>query len=454
MFFEEARLAARIRHPNVVSTLDIVAREGEVFLVMDYVPGLSVSRLVLTAQRANRCLPPRISSAIVIDTLLGLQAAHEAKSDQGDVLSIVHRDISPQNILLGSDGVARVVDFGIAKAASRAHTTQEGMVKGKLAYMSPEQVLSMPVDQRSDVFAVTVVLWELLTGRRLFAADDPAATIAKILMGEPVPPSHHVPGLDSEIDAVVARGLAQAREHRFSSAREMARALEAALPRAGTLEVEDWFASVAGEQVKTSAALVAQIEAVSANLHPVGVVPSGAASEDATVAGPIIEEPIASTDKSTLLESPAARRAAEPPSEVTDLSAARAALLPARQRLSRTSKFGAAAALIVALGASAAFLWHGRAELPREGLAAATPTHAASNAPVQTSAPSAPLLATIEPLKPPPSAAPVTPTSSTRAAKTTPARVAGTTGKRSRGLCDPPYDMKADGSKRFKPECF
>ncbi|HSQ67748.1 MAG TPA: serine/threonine-protein kinase, partial [Polyangiaceae bacterium] len=167
MFLDEARLAARIRHPNVVSTLDVVVLQGELFVVMDYVHGEALSKLI----RANGAVPPPIAASIIAGVLYGLHAAHEAKTDDGAPLHIVHRDISPQNVLVGVDGSARVVDFGVAKAVGRLQTTREGALKGKIAYMSPEQISTDSVDRRTDIYAASVVLWEMLTGKRLYQAD-------------------------------------------------------------------------------------------------------------------------------------------------------------------------------------------------------------------------------------------------------------------------------------------
>ncbi|MCW5837256.1 MAG: serine/threonine protein kinase, partial [Labilithrix sp.] len=175
-FADEARLAARIRHPNVVPTLDVVSTEasaaapGELLLVMEYVDGESLSAL---ARQAKAPLPPPIVVAIVSEMLHGLHSAHEARSEDGQPLGIVHRDVSPQNVLVGADGVARLVDFGIARATGvrRGSSTGEGDLKGKLAYMAPEQIRREPVTRKTDIFAAGIVLWELLTGRRLFSSD-------------------------------------------------------------------------------------------------------------------------------------------------------------------------------------------------------------------------------------------------------------------------------------------
>ena len=190
MFLDEARLAARIRHPNVVSTLDVVALEGELFFVMDYVQGESLSRLMRASKLLEQKIPPAIACTILAGVLHGLHAAHEAKSERGEPLNIVHRDVSPQNILVGVDGIARVLDFGVAKAVGRIATTREGQIKGKLAYMAPEQ-LSGDNSRQSDIYAAAVVLWEVLTGERLFQADNPGELLNLVLHRKVPAPSEH-----------------------------------------------------------------------------------------------------------------------------------------------------------------------------------------------------------------------------------------------------------------------
>src|SRR5262249_42933302 len=148
MFLDEARLAARIHHPNVVATLDVVSLEREIFLVMEYVAGETLARLFRASQARHSAAPPiPVVLSMFAGTLCGLHAAHEAKSERGEPLFIVHRDVSPQNILIGLDGVARVLDFGVAKAAIRLQTTREGQIKGKLSYMAPEQLVQESVDR-------------------------------------------------------------------------------------------------------------------------------------------------------------------------------------------------------------------------------------------------------------------------------------------------------------------
>ncbi len=181
MFLDEARLAARIRHPNVVPTLDVVATGGELFLVMEYVPGESIGRLARALRERQQTIPLRILSAIMAGVLHGLHAAHEARDERGQPLGIVHRDISPQNVLVGTDGAARILDFGVAKAVGRVQTTRDGQIKGKLSYMPPEQLRGASVTLQSDIYAAGVMLWELVTGQRLFTGDNEGAIVARVL---------------------------------------------------------------------------------------------------------------------------------------------------------------------------------------------------------------------------------------------------------------------------------
>jgi serine/threonine-protein kinase len=272
MFLDEARLAARIRHPNVVPTLDVVATSGELFLVMDYVPGESLSRLARAARARMQRMPLRIVSAIMSGVLHGLHAAHEAKSERGEPLGIVHRDVSPQNVLVGTDGTARVLDFGVAKAAGRTQQTRDGQVKGKLSYMAPEQLRGAPVNRKCDVYAAGVVLWELLTGERLFSADNEGALLARVLEGKVTPPSRyligsHAPTFDAEqaralevLDAVTLRAVHADPDVRFATAREMAIALERCVPPATASEVSEWVEGVASVVLHERAEVVAEIE--------------------------------------------------------------------------------------------------------------------------------------------------------------------------------------------------
>jgi eukaryotic-like serine/threonine-protein kinase len=260
MFLDEARLAARIRHPNVVPTLDIVSTGGELFLVMEYVHGESLSRVLRAARTGSTLVPVPLVAAVVAGSLHGLHAAHEATGESGEPLGIVHRDVSPQNILVGVDGVSRVLDFGVAKAVGRAQVTREGQIKGKMAYMAPEQVLAGEVDRRTDVYAAGVVLWEALSCQRLFQADSDGAVIAKILQADVSPPSRFVPGVPAALDAIVMRALQRKASDRFATAREMARALEAAVPLVAPSDVGEWVEKTVGVHLAARRSAVRRVE--------------------------------------------------------------------------------------------------------------------------------------------------------------------------------------------------
>ncbi len=230
MFLDEARLAARIRHPNVVPTLD-VAEDGH-YIVMDLVEGASL-RDVLYHRRDEGLGPMPVSAAlrIILDTLEGLQAAHTLLGPDGNPLNIVHRDISPHNILVGIDGISRITDFGIAYAEARLTQTASGQLKGKMPYMAPEQLEGHALDQRVDVYAAGCVLWEMLVGKRLFAGPNEAALAVKVLQGPTVSPRQHNPEVPPEIDEVCMRALASKHE-RFASAFALIEALEDASEKA------------------------------------------------------------------------------------------------------------------------------------------------------------------------------------------------------------------------------
>jgi eukaryotic-like serine/threonine-protein kinase len=264
MFLEEARMAARIRHPNVVPTLDVVALDSEILLVMELVQGATLALLNRTTHLAGEAMPLPVLSNIITGTLLGLHAAHEIVDEQDQPLHLVHRDVSPQNILVGTDGVPRVLDFGVAKAVGNLSHTRDGALKGKLRYMAPEQVRGENVTRQADLWAVGVVLWEALTQERMLPANSDAEAILRVLndplappvrpRGEPVPPA---------LEAVVMRALARDCSQRFGTALEMANALREAVRPADQSDVGSWVTRIAGESVRTRATRLREIEAIS-----------------------------------------------------------------------------------------------------------------------------------------------------------------------------------------------
>jgi serine/threonine-protein kinase len=261
MFLDEARLAARIQHPNVVPVLDVVASSGELFLVMEYVHGESLYKLLRHARLTNQTVPLNILVGVIVHVLHGLHAAHDARSERGDPLDIVHRDVSPQNVLVGADGVARVLDFGVAKAAQRAHgDTGGGIIKGKLRYMPPEQVEARDVDRRADVYSAAAMLWEALTQRPLFTERDAVKLMPEILRCKHEPPSKHRPDVAPELDAVVLRGLSREPDDRYATAHDLAAELELIVPPASQREISEWVKCFADCALQTRATSIAMIE--------------------------------------------------------------------------------------------------------------------------------------------------------------------------------------------------
>ncbi len=260
MFVDEAKLASRIQHPNVVSTLDVVKTDDELFLVMEYVQGESLSKLVRQAARAGERIPVNIVLSVMSGMLHGLHAAHEAKSENREPLNLVHRDISPQNVLVGVDGVARVLDFGVAKAQVRSGATKDGQMKGKLSYMSPEQLNGQEVDRRSDVFSAGIVLWEALAGKRLFAGADTGEILAKVLRSEIPTPKSLLPDLPQQVSDVVMKALERDAAQRFQTAKDFAVALEHAAPGATAHTIGEWVRDNGGEELAERANLVAMVE--------------------------------------------------------------------------------------------------------------------------------------------------------------------------------------------------
>jgi eukaryotic-like serine/threonine-protein kinase len=273
MFVDEARLASRIVHPNVVPMLDVVAESGELFLVMEYVHGESLSELTNLARASGERIPLRIASAIVGGLLEGLHAAHESKDQHGQPLDAVHRDVSPQNVLVGVDGATRVLDFGIAKATDRLQITRDGGLKGKVAYMAPEQLRLEPVDRRADVYAAGVVLWELITGQRLRRANNAVSALHEV--DQPIlAPSSIDPAIVPEVDGVTLRALASRPDQRFQTAREFAQALEAAVPPAPPRVVGEWVERLADAALKPRASLVVEVQGTQATASVVSAPPS------------------------------------------------------------------------------------------------------------------------------------------------------------------------------------
>ncbi len=229
MFLDEARVAATIHHPNVVPIIDVGNDDGLIYLVMDYIEGDSLSNVEKVAINLRRRIPIGITLRVMLDALAGLHHAHELCKPDGTHLKIVHRDVSPQNIVISVDGTSRIVDFGIAKAESRVTTTKVGMIKGKLNFMAPEQLRSGPLDRRVDIFGLGVTLWEAITLRRLFAGESDFETARRILAGEYPTLQEFDPKLPAGLDDICRTALRPDAGERWQTCAEFADAIETRL---------------------------------------------------------------------------------------------------------------------------------------------------------------------------------------------------------------------------------
>ena len=231
LFLQEASLAARIDHPNVVQVHDLSVENNRLFLVMEYFPGCPLSRLARAAQSAGQSIDPRVAVKIIADAAAGLHAAHDTTNRQGKQLGLVHRDVSPQNILLSIAGHVKVCDFGIAKIRTGTRS-ETGSLKGKIAYMSPEHASGKGLDRRSDIYALGIVAWELLANRRLFKSMSDVDLLMKVQHPQ-IPPLRH---LAPQLVAVIQRALDPHRDNRYASAWEFRKALLGAMPEAQCVE--------------------------------------------------------------------------------------------------------------------------------------------------------------------------------------------------------------------------
>jgi serine/threonine-protein kinase len=414
MLLDEARLAARIRHPNVVPILDVVQTAGDILLVMEYVHGEALSKLDASAKHLGEPIPLAISASLITDTLHGLHAAHEATDERGEPLGIVHRDVSPHNILVGVDGVARLVDFGIAKAAGRLQNTTDasgGEVKGKYAYMAPEQARGEPVSRVADTFAAAIVLWELVTGERLFLGRTHAESLHRVLVGRIRPPRAVNPELPEAIDAVLVKALSRDPAARYQTAREMAHDIEACVPPVRRSEVASWVERMAKDTLAGRAAALAEIE------RP---------------------------GKETIVGGFAAERGAD--DRTGDGSRSR--------RRGRALGIAGAVAFAGVLSVAAVSVRH-RAQART---VAAVPTVATGvDVPSSTAEPAPPAPSAVPPSSASVSREPSAAVRSTGATRATPRPAASaprSAGPKPTRACDPPYSIDSRGREIFKPECM
>src|SRR4051794_21281797 len=264
MFIAEARVAARVRHPNVVPILDVLAENDEIVIIMDYVHGESLMALTRAARKWGTSVPIEVASAVMVGVLQGLHAAHTAQDEQGRPLGLVHRDVSPHNVLVGTDGVARVLDFGIAKAirGREAHgDTDPGVLKGKFSYIAPELIHGAPPSPQSDLFSAAVVFWELLTATKLFHGVNEQERLVRIVQGNYPSPRSVAPHVPEILERILMRGLRLEPEERHASALEMAIELENAVPVASQRIVGEWVSKLAEDVLAQRTELIHQVEA-------------------------------------------------------------------------------------------------------------------------------------------------------------------------------------------------
>jgi len=272
MFLDEARIASRVNHRNVVPVLDVVKANDEVVLVQEYVHGVPLHWLLRTAHEANSHLPLNVAVSIGCQVLAGLQAAHDTSDELGNPLHIVHRDVSPQNVMVATDGTARLLDFGVAKATMAAHITRAGTFKGKLAYSAPEHVRGNAV-QQSDVYSLSVVLWELLVGHRLHNNGQAEAELITEIMTGRLPTVTQALAAERDmmgayrwnqllvLEPIIQKGLAVKVEDRWQTASEMEEALAEALPPASSADVGQWLKALGKEFLEGREKMIAAEEA-------------------------------------------------------------------------------------------------------------------------------------------------------------------------------------------------
>ena len=490
MLVDEARLAGRIHHPNVVTMLDVAAEDGELVLVMEYVHGEPLAKLLRAARRKGMQVTPRIAATILIEALRGLHAAHEARDERGMELGIVHRDVSPQNIIVGADGVSRVLDFGIAKASGRIHSTRDGEIKGKFAYMPPEQLHGEHLDRRADIYAAGVVLWEALTGERLFLGSAEMPNLQRLLDADVDPPSSRIADLPASFDAVALKALAREPGDRYPTARAMAEALEACGPAATATEVSAWVESLSGESLARRARLITTLEAqpeppaqggivdeetltvpLPLPLLPVpeddDVPPPRPPSETLPLATLAIHakhkvvlpeaEPIEPTRRSSIIEKSEASEQSDggEKNEKTEITASRAmmAAIP-RPAPRRSALVGAGVAALGAILVVAIWTRPQPSPVPPQATEAAAPSAAVSagEAPMPSAAPAASAVEiALEPTATPAATAAPSASAARSATKATPRTTARPA---SANPCSPPYYLDAQGHKHYKRECL
>lgn len=415
-FLAEAKIASQIVHPHVVSVLDVGSESGRAFLVLDYVHGDSLANLLRAASELGDAPPLPVVAAIMIDALEGLHAAHETVDARGAPLGLVHRDVSPHNILVSVRGAAYVTDFGVAKVKDALRQTRSGSLVGKAGYMAPEQLgVGAGVTRATDLYGAGVVLWEAITGARLFDGLEQQIDAAVKQRSAP-PPSTKRPGIPPALDALVSSMLALSPEARPRSALEAARALTAIVPPASAREVAEWVLDLAGPKLD-------RLDAV---------------MREAPESAPLAAGP---SDEGAPLPSELAKTIAQPMVFAPGATGT-ATRWRKRAQLSITA---AVVAVLLAIGASGTAIW---AATHKTASATPSATPAAPSAAEATDAPNP--AASPAPI---PEAADAGVVATAPSARPSPGPRPRTRAVSPRPECTPPYVVE-NGIKRYKRECF
>jgi serine/threonine-protein kinase len=373
---EEAKLAVRIQHPNVVAVLDVGEDPHGVYLVMDYVEGDSLAGLARALRKDDDDIPERLGLRILHDALLGLHAAHELCDKSGEPVGLVHRDFSPQNILVGIDGNSRLTDFGVAKARTRSSHTATGLVKGKIHYMSPEQARSDPIDRRCDVWAAGVIAWELLARRRLYRERSDTAILLQLITEPPVRLRTVKPDVPQALEDAVAHALSTDVGARCPSAKQLASALAHGAASLGGLATSDEVGAlvrrISGTRLETRREHVSEVLGLRASLKSIA---------DAATVDTEALTTSAAVGRSKEFEAPHEEREF---TEVTKTAGALSVRTPARSSTLWRAMALATAGLLVAIGGGWAL-----AQRQSDHAPAAANTTTTADAPPETPAPSA-----------------------------------------------------------------
>jgi serine/threonine-protein kinase len=435
---EEARLLFRVRHPCVVPTLDVIrepGHDGEVALVLEYVHGVSLAALSSEAEKLGEPIPASVVVAIVADALRGLHAAHATRAADGSPLGIIHRDVSPQNIVVSADGVGRLVDFGIAKALGRQKLTVTGTTLGKVVYMAPEQLKALPLTPQADLYSAGVVAWECLTGRSFTDALEQKNVVPA--------PSAMKSDLPKALDAIVLKAIARDTKQRYTTGEEMAAALEDACTRASASEVARLVERLGCDELERRAELIAKVESYVAPIPEPDPVP-------VPVPDP---EPVARLDLSPSSPPPAST---QPVSWVP----------PTEARSSRPLTFAAAGLVVAAVVVLMLSLF--RARTQPEPIAVAPKPSAPARAAIaqpETPKPVPPPIAALDAELSPPQTVVLdeeatggrfgvkAPIASAPRPRST-VKVSRPVARAEALDCDPPFRIDERGNKRYKTECL